>query len=88
MGAGFAAPKVGRGAAFGDVELDGDLDVLVTTNGGPAALYRNDVAPNQRSLDIIAGRMRADGAGAGHQSSQSLAACASWSSIKASRVRR
>src|SRR6185436_11834890 len=42
-GAEFADPKVGRGAAFGDVDLDGDLDVLLTTNGGPAALYRNDL---------------------------------------------
>src|SRR4029450_437603 len=29
VGAGFAAPKVGRGAAFGDLDLDGDLDVLI-----------------------------------------------------------
>ncbi len=42
VGAGFAAPKVGRGAAFGDYDGDGDLDVLITTNGGPAYLYRND----------------------------------------------
>jgi hypothetical protein len=42
-GAQFAAPKVGRGAAFADVDLDGDPDILLTTNGGPAHLYRNDV---------------------------------------------
>jgi enediyne biosynthesis protein E4 len=33
---------VGRGAAYADVDNDGDLDLLVTTNGGPAYLLRND----------------------------------------------
>ena len=40
--AGFAEPKVGRGAAFADFDRDGDVDVLITTNHGPAYLYRND----------------------------------------------
>lgn len=35
-------PVVGRGAAYADYDHDGDLDVLVTTNDGPAYLYRND----------------------------------------------
>jgi len=35
LGAGFAQPKVGRGAAFGDFDNDGDLDVLITTNNVP-----------------------------------------------------
>ncbi len=42
LGGGFADPKVGRGAAFGDFDRDGDQDVLITTNQGPAYLYRND----------------------------------------------
>jgi hypothetical protein len=38
----FARPMVARGAAYGDFDRDGDLDVLFTTNNGPAYLYRND----------------------------------------------
>jgi hypothetical protein len=40
-GAAFDAAHVGRGAAFGDVDNDGDVDVLVTNNGGPARLLLN-----------------------------------------------
>ena len=46
----FAEPKVGRGAAFGDFDNDGDLDVLVTANHGPARLYRNDLVTRKQSI--------------------------------------
>jgi hypothetical protein len=51
-GGGFASPKVGRGLAYGDFDRDGDLDLLITTNQGPAYLYRNDVVSGARSLRL------------------------------------
>ncbi len=38
----FTRPVVARGTAYADFDNDGDLDVLMTTNGGPAYLLRND----------------------------------------------
>jgi len=51
-GGGFAQPKVGRGLAYGDFDRDGDLDLLITTNNGPAYLYRNDQLNGNKSLRI------------------------------------
>ncbi|HET9308379.1 MAG TPA: CRTAC1 family protein [Candidatus Sulfotelmatobacter sp.] len=50
MGSGFDEPKVGRGLAYGDFDRDGDLDLLITTNNGPAHLYRNDQLAGNRSI--------------------------------------
>jgi len=46
-GPAFAAPKIARGLAYGDFDRDGDVDLLITTNNGPARLYRNDTAGNR-----------------------------------------
>jgi hypothetical protein len=35
-------PVVGRGTAYADIDGDGDLDVVLTVNNGPARLFRND----------------------------------------------
>jgi enediyne biosynthesis protein E4 len=50
VGGGFDQPKVGRGLAYGDFDRDGDLDLLLTTNTGPAYLYRNDQLTGNRSI--------------------------------------
>lgn len=40
-GAAFASAGIGRGTAFGDIDNDGDVDLVVTNNGGPAMLLLN-----------------------------------------------
>jgi hypothetical protein len=50
VGAGFVQPRVGRGLAVGDFDRDGDQDVLITTNNGPAVLLRNDQSGGNRSV--------------------------------------
>jgi hypothetical protein len=49
-GGGFNQPRVGRGLAIGDFDRDGDLDVLMTTNDGPAYLFRNEQTAGNRSI--------------------------------------
>jgi enediyne biosynthesis protein E4 len=51
LGPEFASPKVARGAAYADTDNDGSLDILLTTNGGPAYLFHNEGNSN-RSLRV------------------------------------
>ena len=41
-GVAYGEDGTARGAAYADFDHDGDLDVIVSTNGGPAYLFRND----------------------------------------------
>ncbi|MFZ0745348.1 MAG: CRTAC1 family protein [Terracidiphilus sp.] len=69
MGAAFTTPRLGRGAAYGDINNDGRLDVLLATNGGPAYLFENHAtgeAALQHSLRVklIGTKSNRDGIGA------------------------
>ena len=52
VGPDFKRPIVGRGAAYADFDHDGDLDLLLTTNGGPAILFRNDGGNRNKWLTV------------------------------------
>ena len=57
---------IGRGAAYADYDQDGDLDLLLTTNQGPAYLLRNDTPRRGRFLRVVTRGTRSnrDGIGA------------------------
>ncbi len=52
VGPDFMRPIVGRGAAYADFDHDGDLDILINTNNGPAVLLRNDGGNKNNWLSV------------------------------------
>jgi hypothetical protein len=50
----FARADIGRGTAFGDIDNDGDVDVIVTNNGGPAMLLLNQAGARHHWLQVRA----------------------------------
>jgi hypothetical protein len=65
MGKSFASPKVARAAAYADIDNDGFLDVLLTTNGGPAYLFHNEGGTNHSlRIKLVGTKSNRNGIGA------------------------
>jgi hypothetical protein len=65
LGSVFASPKVGRAAAYADIDNDGALDVLMTTNGGRAYLFHNEgVSNHSLRIKLVGTKSNRDGIGA------------------------
>jgi len=69
LGKSFDSPRVGRGAAYADINNDGRLDLLLSTSGGPAYLFLNEAtgaAAANKSLRVkfVGTKSNRDGIGA------------------------
>jgi enediyne biosynthesis protein E4 len=66
VGPALKRPLVGRGAAYADIDNDGDLDLVITANNGPATLLRNDGGNRNGWLRVktVGTRSNRDGIGA------------------------
>jgi enediyne biosynthesis protein E4 len=62
----FQQAWVGRGLAIGDIDNDGRVDAVVTTNGGPAYVLRNETATTNHwlTLNLVGHKSNRDGIGA------------------------
>ena len=59
-GPGFAAQTVGRTLITGDVDNDGDVDLVITNNGGPLDVLRNDTARDRHALEVRVAGVRSN----------------------------
>jgi hypothetical protein len=77
----FSQPIVARGAAYGDFDRDGDLDVLISTNNGPAYLYRNDGGKRNHWLQLKLVGSKSNRSGIGAVAKVSSAGGTQWQMV-------
>jgi hypothetical protein len=64
LGTALASPKVARGAAYADINHDGALDILLTTNGGRAYLFQSEGGTNHSlRVKLVGTKSNRDGIG-------------------------
>ncbi|MDA2927237.1 CRTAC1 family protein [Acidobacteria bacterium AH-259-G07] len=51
-GPAFQLSEVSRGAAFGDIDNDGDIDIVMTNNKGPVRLFLNQLGSARHWLEV------------------------------------
>jgi hypothetical protein len=64
-GPGFAAQTVGRTLLAGDIDNDGDVDLVVTNNGGPVEVLRNNAGRERHALVVRVAGVRSNRNGIG-----------------------
>ncbi|HEX8031414.1 MAG TPA: CRTAC1 family protein, partial [Vicinamibacterales bacterium] len=82
VGAQFSRPILARGAAYGDYDRDGDLDVLFTENSGSAWLYRNDGGNANHFISIRTRGVKSNRDGIGAVVRVTSAVGTQWSMVR------
>jgi hypothetical protein len=82
LGPAFTVPMVARGAAYADYDRDGDLDVIITNNHGPARLLRNDGGNQQKWICVKAVGSRSNRSGIGAVVRIQSASGKQWSMVR------
>ena len=82
MGAAFNRPIMGRGAAFLDMDGDGDLDLAIATLAGPAHLFRNDGGNRNNWLRVRASGSRSNRSGLGAIVRVTSASGTAWQMVR------
>ena len=82
VGEAFQRAMVARGAIYADFDRDGDLDVLVTTNHGPAYLFRNDGGNKNHFVNIRTKGVKSNRDGIGAVVRIESASGKQWNSVR------